>query len=156
MQLIKKTMNLMSYYPEGIMLKKGAYNYPEKYINFDEFISLMESPELKEQIDKLRTYKYKSWDYNNAKRRLPVVLFNKFSCNLNTGFIEKPVSSTNTGSVEGLGENEIKPTTISGMERESAATGPVSPSPATQIRGRLCCAELTDRLPWARAPWTWR
>ena len=77
----------MSYYPEGIMLKKGAYNYPEKYIDFDEFISLMESDELKEQIDKLRTYEYKSSNYNNAKRRLPVVLFNKFKMSSAWSFI---------------------------------------------------------------------
>tara|TARA_R110001606_G_scaffold394874_1_gene566191 strand:- start:331 stop:882 length:552 start_codon:yes stop_codon:yes gene_type:complete len=109
MQQIKnKKMNLMSYYPEGIMLKKGAYNYPEKYIDFDEFILLMESDKLKEQIDKLRTYEYKSWNYNNAKRRLPVVLFNKFSCNLNTGFIEEnPIKPFDVDLTDNT-EEEIK------------------------------------------------
>ncbi len=109
MQPIKNNnMNLMSYYPEGIMLKKGAYNYPEKYIDFDEFISLMESNELKEQIDKLRTYEYKSWNYNNAKRRLPVVLFNKFSCNLNTGFLEEnPIKPFDVDLTDNT-EEEIK------------------------------------------------
>ena len=82
-------MDLLSYYPNGIMLKKGFENFPEKYISFDNLISIMESDKLKEQIDELRTYEYKSWQYNNAKKRLPVVLFNKFSCNLNTGILEE-------------------------------------------------------------------
>jgi hypothetical protein len=81
--------NYISYYPQGIMLKKGGVNYPEKYINFDDLISLMESNQLKNKIDNLRNLKYKSWEYNYQKKKLPVVLFNKFSCNLNTGFVEE-------------------------------------------------------------------
>jgi hypothetical protein len=82
-------MELLSYYPEGIMMKKGINNFPEKYICFDELISIMESDNLKDKINELRKYEYKSWQYNNAKKRLPVVLFNKFSCNLNTGILEE-------------------------------------------------------------------
>lgn len=82
-------MNLISYYSEGIMLKKGINNFPTSYINFDELLKLMTSKELKNKIDNIRSFKYKSWEYNNAKKRLPVVFFNKFSCNLNTGFLEE-------------------------------------------------------------------
>jgi DNA-binding NtrC family response regulator len=37
---------------------------------------------------------------------------------VHNGSLERPLTSANTGEVEGIGENEIKPTTISGMERE--------------------------------------
>jgi transcriptional regulator with PAS, ATPase and Fis domain len=37
---------------------------------------------------------------------------------LNNGSLKQPLNTANTGSVEASGENEIKPTTISGMERE--------------------------------------
>ena len=96
------------------MLKKGGVNFPEKYICFEDFISLMESDKLKNQINDLRTFVYKSYNYNNAKKKLPVVLFNKFSCNLNTGFIEenpiKPFDVDLTDNSEdeiNLFENEI-------------------------------------------------
>ena len=85
-------MKNLSYYSKGIMLKKGAENFPTKYIDFNELIDLMSSKELKEKIDNLQQYKYKSFKYNYKKKTLPVVLFNKFRCNLNSGFIkENPI-----------------------------------------------------------------
>tara|TARA_R100000278_G_C5475064_1_gene166025 strand:- start:540 stop:1070 length:531 start_codon:yes stop_codon:yes gene_type:complete len=83
---------LISYYPKGIMLKKGINNFPDKYINFNELINIMQSENLKLQIENLRNYEYKSSQYNFYKKRLPVVLFNKFKYNLNKGIIkENPI-----------------------------------------------------------------
>ena len=83
---------LISYYPKGIMLKKGINNFPDKYINFNELINIMQSENLKLQIENLRNYEYKSSQYNFYKKRLPVVLFNKFKYNLNEGIIkENPI-----------------------------------------------------------------
>ena len=83
---------LISYYPEGIMKKKVGVNYPEKFINFNELIDIMRSKELKEKINELRQYKYKGYTYNYKKKSLPVVLFNKFRFNLNSGFVkENPI-----------------------------------------------------------------
>lgn len=82
---------LISYYPNGIMLKKGINNYPAKYIDFNELINIMQSDNLKTQINNLRNYKYKSDDYNYYKRRLPVVLFNKFKYNLNEGILKENI-----------------------------------------------------------------
>ena len=70
---------LISYYPDGIMLKKGINNYPEKYIDFNDLIKIMKSDNLKIQINNLRKFEYKSYDYNYYKKRLPVVLFNKLN-----------------------------------------------------------------------------
>ena len=102
-------MKLISYYSEGVMLKKGANNYPNKYINFDELIDLMKSKELKDKINNVRN------QYINAKKRLPVALFNKFEYNLNTGFIkENPIKpfdvdlSDNTKKEIKRFENDIK------------------------------------------------
>ena len=80
---------LISYYPEGIMLKKGINNYPEKYIDFNDLIKIMKSDNSKIQINNLRKFEYKSYDYNYHKKRLPVVLFNKFKYNLNDGIIQE-------------------------------------------------------------------
>tara|TARA_Y100001973_G_C5196332_1_gene334508 strand:- start:2487 stop:3017 length:531 start_codon:yes stop_codon:yes gene_type:complete len=82
---------LISYYPEGIMLKKGINNYPEKYIDFTDLIKIMKSDNLKIQINNLRKFEYKSYDYNYYKKRLPVVLFNKFEYNLNQGIIKENI-----------------------------------------------------------------
>jgi hypothetical protein len=82
---------LISYYPEGIMLKKGINNYPEKYIDFNDLIKIMKSDNLKIQINNLRKFEYKSYDYNYYKKRLPVVLFNKFEYNLNQGIIKENI-----------------------------------------------------------------
>ena len=80
---------LISYYPDGIMLKKGINNYPEKYIDFNDLIKIMKSDNLKIQINNLRKFEYKSYDYNYYKKRLPVVLFNKFKYNLNDGILQE-------------------------------------------------------------------
>tara|TARA_R100001443_G_scaffold85452_1_gene92007 strand:+ start:874 stop:1404 length:531 start_codon:yes stop_codon:yes gene_type:complete len=80
---------LISYYPNGIMLKKGINNYPEKYIDFNDLIKIMKSDNLKIQINNLRKFEYKSCDYNYYKKRLPVVLFNKFKYNLNDGILQE-------------------------------------------------------------------
>lgn len=85
-------MKLISYYPNGIMLKKGINNPPSEYLTFEELIEKMKSKELKKQIDDIRQFAYKSWEYNNAKRKLPVALFNKFQYNLNEGILkENPI-----------------------------------------------------------------
>jgi hypothetical protein len=80
---------LISYYPNGIMLKKGINNYPKKYIDFNDLIKIMKSDNLKIQINNLRKFEYKSYDYNYYKKRLPVVLFNKFKYNLNDGILQE-------------------------------------------------------------------
>ena len=50
---------LISYYPDGIMLKKGINNYPEKYIDFNDLIKIMKSDNLKIQINiHIKSYKY--------------------------------------------------------------------------------------------------
>tara|TARA_R100000656_G_scaffold92221_1_gene66915 strand:+ start:4667 stop:5197 length:531 start_codon:yes stop_codon:yes gene_type:complete len=83
---------LISFYPDGIMLKKGLNNYPGEYLTFDELIAKMKSIELKRKIERIRSFEYKSWQYNSAKKRLPVALFNKFKYNLNSGIIkENPI-----------------------------------------------------------------
>ena len=87
-------MKKISYYPDGIMLKKGRFNYPSKYLSFNELLNIMKSESLNKQIKNLRKKEYKSLEYKNAKKRLPVVLFNQFEYNLNEGI---------------LNENEIKP-----------------------------------------------
>ena len=63
------------------MLKKGKDNPPAKYITFNELIEKMKSKKLQEKINEVREHEYKSWKYNNAKKRLPVALFNKFKYN---------------------------------------------------------------------------
>lgn len=83
---------LISYYPNGIMLKKGCDNPPKSYLTFEQLIKKMKSKELKKQINDVKKHPYKSWGYNNAKKRLPVALFNKFKYNLNEGIIkENPI-----------------------------------------------------------------
>ena len=84
--------NLISYYPCGIMLKKGRDNPPAEYLTFEDLIEKMKSKALKKQIEDIRFFAYKSWEYNNAKKRLPVALFNKFKYNLNEGILkENPI-----------------------------------------------------------------
>ena len=84
--------NLISYYPCGIMLKKGRDNPPAEYLTFEDLIEKMKSKALKKQIEDIRIFAYKSWEYNNAKKRLPVALFNKFKYNLNEGILkENPI-----------------------------------------------------------------
>tara|TARA_R100000654_G_scaffold12360_1_gene26970 strand:+ start:515 stop:1045 length:531 start_codon:yes stop_codon:yes gene_type:complete len=111
--------NLISYYPQGIMLKKGIVNYPDRYINFSDLIKIMKSNELKLKIDNLRKFEYKSYQYNFHKKRLPVVLFNKFKYNLNDGILEeniiKPFDvdlSDNTKSQIQLFKKQIKKESI--------------------------------------------
>ena len=87
------------------MLKKGINNPPTEYITFEELIEKMKSKELKEQINKVRQYEYKSCNYNNAKKRLPVALFNKFEYNLNEGILkENPIKPFDVD----LTDNSIK------------------------------------------------
>ena len=100
--------NLISYYPNGIMLKKGKDNPPDKYITFNELIEKMKSKKLQEQINEVRKYEYKSWNYNNAKKRLPVALFNKFKYNLNEAILkENPIKPFDVDFSDNT-ENEIK------------------------------------------------
>ena len=117
---------LISYYPNGVFLKKGLYNKPQQYLSFESLLDKMKSPKLKEQIEEVRKCKYKSWDYNNAKKKLPVVLFNKFAYNLNTGIIaENPIKpfdvdfSDNTGDEIKRFKNAIKNNVIFIMESPS-------------------------------------
>ena len=103
-----KTEKLISYYPKGIMLKKGGDNPPTSYITFEELIKKMKSKELKEQIKGVRKFEYKSWGYNNAKKRLPAALFNKFKYNLNEGIIkENPIKPFDVDLTDNT-ETEIK------------------------------------------------
>jgi|TARA_R110002020_G_scaffold319664_2_gene535577 hypothetical protein len=99
---------LISYYPDGIMLKKGINNYPEKYIDFNDLIKIMKSDNLKIQINNLRKFEYKSYDYNYYKKRLPVVLFNKFKYNLNDGILqENPIKPFDVDFIDNS-KSEIK------------------------------------------------
>jgi hypothetical protein len=82
-------MNTISYYPEGVFLKKGADNPPEEYLDFQSFVNLHNSKELKSQLDYIKTCAYGSWQYKNAKKKLPVALLNKFEYNLTEGFIKE-------------------------------------------------------------------
>jgi hypothetical protein len=79
----------ISYYPQGVFLKKGIDNPPTKYLSFLEFIKLHTCKELKKQADFIKTLEYGSWEYKNAKKRLPCVLLNKFSYNLTEGFLQE-------------------------------------------------------------------
>jgi hypothetical protein len=82
-------MNTISYYPNGVFLKKGADNFPASYLDFESFVNLHSSKELKSQLDYIKTCEYGSWQYKNAKKKLPVALLNKFAYNLTEGFIEE-------------------------------------------------------------------
>ena len=82
-------MKTISYYPEGVFLKKGIDNPPEKYLSFTDFIALHTSTVLKQKIEHIRKLEYGSYQYKNAKKRLPCVLLNKFAYNLTEGFIEE-------------------------------------------------------------------
>ena len=100
--------NLISYYPNGIMLKKGKDNPPSAYLTFEQLISKMKSKKLKEQIKDVRKFEYKSWGYNNAKKRLPVALFNKFKYNLNEAILkENPIKPFDVDLTDNS-EGEIK------------------------------------------------
>lgn len=85
---------LISFYPHGVFTKKGQDNYPEKYISFLDLIKYHQSEKMRLKKTRINNYEYGSPGYNYLKKRLPCVLFNKFSYNLNIGFLE---------------ENEIKP-----------------------------------------------
>ena len=82
-------MNTISYYPDGVFLKKGADNPPTKYLDFQSFVNLHSSKKLKDQLDYIKTCKYGSWEYKNAKKKLPVALLNKFAYNLTEGFLQE-------------------------------------------------------------------
>ena len=79
-------MNSISYYPQGVFLKKGIDNPPSSYLTFKEFTELHSSSNLKTQIESIRALQYGSWQYKNAKKRLPCVLMNKFAYNLTEAF----------------------------------------------------------------------
>jgi hypothetical protein len=60
------------------------------------------------QINNLRKFEYKSYDYNYYKKRLPVVLFNKFKYNLNDGILqENPIKPFDVDFIDNS-KSEIK------------------------------------------------
>ena len=90
------------------MLKRGGDNKPASYLTFEDLIKKMKSKQLQKQIAEVRSFEYKSWGYNNAKKRLPVALFNKFEYNLNDGIIqENPIKPFDVDLSDNT-ETEIK------------------------------------------------